>query len=443
MSFTVHNIHWIVDELLLPLIGVFLTKKLIVVDLTGCNALTDRSVVRIAEECVELTSVNLSHLRKLTSSSVMAFAALHSLTSINFENSVEHDCEGLAYELCHLFRSNDLRSINIRHCGSDPSSTIPFVHFASDCSKIVTLVLNNLVARSVTDSDILELCHICPFIEDLTIDYLWCLTVQAIAIIGSHLKFMRILSCFGMVNSDLVALALGEIFSVRSSIDISIMRMEGVINPFFFKFSEFLESRILKRRQGPDPIKDHLALDHICSMEDAFDERMLEICCPTIRRLSVGWFEAILPIRPLMEQLATACFQSLLELNICCSNVADGDVTGFALNCNMRLQILRLDTCEFVSNRGMRAMITANHRSLLEVSIDSCSQDLRDEALLDPLGMCFVLRKFRVCRQANFTLEGVEEIKEICKKLRFLSVFKCKGCVCIDEVDCFCYETML
>jgi hypothetical protein len=88
----------------------------------------------------------------------------------------------------------------------------------------------------------------------------------------------------------------------------------------------------------------------------------------------------------------------------------------------------------------MRAMITANHRSLLEVSIDSCCQDIRDEALLDPLGMCFVLRKFRVCRQANFTLEGVEEIKESCKKLRFLSVFKCRGCFCMDEVDCVCYE---
>jgi hypothetical protein len=442
ISFTVQNIRWFSDQLLEALTGKSLTVNLLVLDLTGCSALTDESVVKVAEACTALTTLNLSYLRKITSSSIEKFAALHSLELVNIECSVDRE-EYLRSDLLALLIGNKaLKSVNFRHCGGDLTSTIELLrHKSVNCSNIITLVLNNGDARKVNDYDILNLCFMCPYLEDLTIDHLWCLGVQSIAIIGTHLKSLRILSCFAMSNPDLVASALGEIFDSRTSVDFSRMRMEGKINLDFERFSELLSARISHRRLNLDrPVMDHLILDLQCFMEDGFDEQMLTNHCSTVRCLTVGWFLANLSVRTHMEKLAAAC-TSLVELSIYNSNVTDRDVAGFALHSNLCLQILRLKECKSVGDRGVSALLDANQLTLIELSIDSCHHNLSDDNLLEHLVRCPKLFKLNVCHQPLVTAEGIVDIVEACGKLRFLTVFRCEGCACKDTVDCCCYVT--
>jgi hypothetical protein len=440
LNFLQNNYCYMDDSVFTALLQLINGTQLTRLDVSGCANLTDIAMLEVTLHCPNLVHLNISNLRQLTRTSVDSIVhKLKNLTSINLERSVQvvidspvTDCIGF------LFKNCQLTDVNIRHCGGVFLSTIQFIAMsAPNCDKMRSLVLNNSTMGLVDDTHINNLCGFCPLIEELTLDSLYCLTVRAFINIGRRLSRLTFLSFNGLNNADLIVQVLSEVFSSCSRVDLSAMRFNGRRRRSFQNASADLERQICQReaRRDLDVLSHSLWLER--SM-NGFREPMLDCFGSYLVSISIGnWHEKSYLVEPTPGDLAAACHH-LTELNIVQSNISDAGVEAFGLMSSGRLTTLRFERCQWVSDRGVFALVTSNNNSLAKVCIVSCHQSLSDYAL-GAVSSCIMLCEFQTFFQPNVTASGINLVKNSCKYLRKFNVFKFEGCTCDDRRNCLCY----
>jgi hypothetical protein len=445
-SLSFHGAVWLTDRILIEFLSTIPRDQLLVVDLTGCVKLTIKSVCKIANFCSSLQSISIANIYDLSPDAIWSFTSLTSITSINFQNSISQarTFDGRVYgALSVLFVHNTLREVNILQCGDYAYGTLSLIEFYPENSAmIVKLVLSNSIHMLVLDSHIQSLCHTCPLMEELVLHNLCHLTMNAIVIIGQNLKRLRILSCPGLKNSDIIARIFEEIFELRYSVDFCEMRMVGVIRSSFKGVSKILADRIRRRRINDIFNKQVAYSDWVEMSMEGFGRAMRTHFCADLTSIVVGWWPAHYmltssAILPRMMDLASAC-TSLTELNIVNSNVDNNGLVAFGMGSTRLLRVLRLSNCEVVGDAGVIALIDANLATLAVVDIDGCHRDLSD-VCLQHVQKCVGLREFRIHGQQSVTMAGVFALRVVNPRLQVFDVYRCKKCICWDQKVCKCY----
>lgn len=431
--------NYLEDAVFILLMKTISGAQLTHLDISGCTKLSNDSILLMSSLCFSLKALNISNLRKLTRTAVEAIVHNQTnLTSINMERSVHPVFDPLlAGNIRCMFQSCKLVEVNIRHCGCLFLSTIDFVaRSASNCNNMRKLVLNNSCMAPVGDSHISDLCGFCPLLQEMTLDNLYCVTVRAFICLGRFLKNLTFLSFNGLNDCDLIVQVLSEVFAFCSSVDLCEMRVSGHRRRTFHSVSTVLE-RLIRKREDKRNLGTLPHSDWREFSMTGFREPMLDSFCSQLLILTIGNWSTSQSSKPTPGELASAC-QNLTELNIVMSNIDDQGVEAFVQSSNKRLTILRLESCEWVGDRGLSALVSANQQTLTEVSVDRCNKNLSDCGLLH-VSRCTLLREFRLFFQPKITAMRINSIKDSCKCLRGLNVFKFEGCACSEQWNCMCY----
>jgi hypothetical protein len=441
---SLNNLVWMTDSTFLLLLFNIVADQLTSLCVAGCCKLSGYAMVKVTEHCCSLLTINASFLPLLCCSAIHSFSNLSTLTSINFEDSIIiASDEEFNDTFLPVFRNNcSLRDVNIRNCGYCITSTIDILRLAS-CRGIVSLTLNNNMLTRVKDVDIVSLCALCPTIEELVVDELTCLTVNAFVCIGKMLKHLRVLSCCGLENSDIIADIIMEMFSSCTLVDFGIMRVEGVKSTQFEDISPTLRNLILLRNLNPQLTVSYtewrrsVSMDafHFCTRQKLSDSLLVL----TIGRWPAGSSAHESSISFRMGELARG-FQHLTELNFVDSNVWNDHLVEFVKYSTNRLAVLRFIRCASVSDSGVCAVIDANRTTLGVFSVEQCHAGISDKCF-GSTSQCLKLRELTFLNQENITALGVRNFKKsACSYLEKLSIYRCHGCICTTEFSCDCYE---
>lgn len=435
------NANWLTDCILKQILSNIPAGQLLVLDVAGCEKLSDESICQVAQLCSNLQVINIAKIRTLSPNAIWSLTVLTTLTSVNFQSSVQVICgsgsiidDAISFIVCN----NWLREINTLHCGGSKYSHCLlniFEDFPDKCGRIVKLVLVDSSVVKVKDNDIQFVCASCVLLEELTLHHLCHLSLDAITTVGKCLKRLRILSCPGLENSDLVARLLIEIFSTYYSVDFCEMRIDGVIRESFQEPSANLADRIRLRYQNR---RDRVTYaDWTEKSMEGFGRAMCTYCCSKLISMVIGWWPADHDIVGKMMDLAAACI-CLKELSVVRSNVKDQGLVKFSVGCSHLLRLLRLSNCKAVGDTGVIAIVNANHGTLIGVDIDACHPDLSDSCL-ESVKKCKDLREFRIHRQQRITKNGVFGVKRVSPHLQLFDIYGCENCSCYLQKLCKCY----
>jgi hypothetical protein len=319
--------------------------------------------------------------------------------------------------------------VNIRNCVLLTLNTTQLIK-DHGCRKITKLVLN-VTDVPVLDSDIHDLCLQCPDIEELTVDGLVGLTLNCFAYdILRRLNKLRMLSCAGLPNSDLIVDIWSYTLTNFLEVDYCAMKVVGTRRLVSIDDLPNLRKRIQHRFSQVDAEANTFAEWRLKSNDVGFFGHPMKLLWLSfyMKTITIGmWLQDAAIARattcnPELESVANRMeliaddFKHLTELNIVESNVDDSHVLIFAEAAKHALAVLRLSDCPGVGDIGVQAMMAAHNSTLRVVHIHRCHPDLSDAALKS-VEQCAGLREISVSGQPAVTAEGMDGVKRSCEVL--------------------------